>query len=260
MKSVRFIVAAVVAAGALTACAPSASQLQKVMEDNPDILFSVITKNPDKFLKVVNEAAQKARQSEEENYRKDEMTKREEEYKNPKQPVIDEKRAYEGKKGAPITVIEYSDFQCPFCKRGHVTMNALLKEYPDKVRVMFKDFPIERIHPFALKGSQYYEAIALQDVEKAIKFKDYVFTNQEEFTEKGEAFLKVAAAKVGANMAKVSKDVTGEEVKKRLDADRTEAEKFGFSGTPGYLINGVSLKGAYPLDDFKQIIERQLKK
>jgi protein-disulfide isomerase len=208
----------------------------------------------------VNEAAQKARQSEEENYRKEEMSKREEEFKSPKQPVIDDKRAFAGPKGAPVTIIEYSDFQCPFCRRGHSTMIAVLKEYPDKVRVIFKNFPIERIHPFALKGSQYYEAIALQDTDKATKFKDMVFDNQEEFTEKGEAYLKEAAKKVGANMAKVQKDITGEEVKKRIDADRGEAEKFGFSGTPGYLINGVSLKGAYPLDDFKQIIDRQLKK
>jgi protein-disulfide isomerase len=50
----------------------------------------------------------------------------------------------------------------------------------------------------------------------------------------------------------------GEEVKKRIDADRAEAEKFGFSGTPGYLVNGVSLKGAYPIDEFKAIINKHL--
>ena len=254
------MVAAATAAAALSACAPSASQLQKVMEDNPDILFNVITKNPDKFLKVVNEAAQKARQSEEENYRKEEQTKREEEFKNPKKPAIDDKRAFAGPKDAPVTIVEYSDFQCPFCRRGHATMTAVLKEYPDKVKVMFKNFPIERIHPFALKGSQYYEAIALQDTGKATKFKDMVFDNQDEFTEKGEAYLKDAAKKVGANMAKLQKDITGAEVKARIDADKAEAEKFGFSGTPGYLVNGVSLRGAYPIDDFKQIIDRQLKK
>jgi protein-disulfide isomerase len=228
------------------------------MEDNPYVLFSVIEKNPDKFLKVVNEAAQKARQSEEENFRKQEQTAREEEFKNPKQPDLSGDRSFKGAKDAKITIVEYSDFQCPFCRRGFQTMDQILKDYDGKVKVIFKDFPIERIHPHALIAAQYYEAIALQDKAKANKFHDLVFENQGEFTEKGEAYLKVAANKVGANMAKVQKDIHGDEVKKRIDADRAEGEKFGFSGTPGYLVNGVSLKGAYPFEEFKTIIDKEL--
>jgi protein-disulfide isomerase len=249
----------IIAAGlSLAACAPSASQLKKVMEDNPDIMFSVIEKNPDKFLKVVNEAAQKARQVEEEHYKEDENKKREEEFKNPKAPDIAGERTFKGAKDAKITIVEYSDFQCPFCRRGFQTVDQVIKAYPNQVKVIFKDFPIERIHPHALKASQYYEAIGMQDRDKANKFHDLVFENQTEFTDKGETYLKEAAKKVGANVAKVQKDINSETVKKILDADKAEAEKFGFSGTPGYLINGVSLKGAYPFEDFKSIIDRQL--
>ncbi len=258
MKPIIFNLLTVITGLALVACAPSAPQLKKVMEDNPDIMFSVIEKNPDKFLKVVNEAAQKARAGEEEKYRAEETKKREEEFKNPLKPVISDNRAIDGTFAAPVTIVEYSDFQCPFCKRGHATMAQVISQYGDKVKIIFKNFPIERIHPFALKGSQYYEAIALQDKAKALKFKDTVFENQSDFSDKGEAYLKEAAKKVGANMAKLQKDLDSVEVKKRIDEDRQEAEKFGFSGTPGYLINGVSLKGSYPFEDFKQIIDRQL--
>jgi protein-disulfide isomerase len=244
----------------LVACAPSASQLQKVMEDNPDVLFAVIKKHPDKFLQVVNEAAQAARAQEEGKFRDEENKKREEEFANPKKPEVTEGRAFKGTKDAPVTIIEYSDYQCPFCKRGHETMKQVLKEYPGKVRVIFKNFPIERIHPVAMIASQYYEAIALQDIEKANKFHDAIFDDQNAYSTEGEAWLKKAAKKVGADVARVAKDINGEAVKSRIASDMAEAEKFGFNGTPGYLVNGVSLKGAYPFEEFKAIIDKHLQK
>jgi protein-disulfide isomerase len=249
---------ALVAGLSLAGCAPSAPQLKKIMEENPDILYGVIQKDPKKFLDVVNEAAQKARASEESKYAEDEAKAREEEFKNPKTPELAADRAYAGDKSAPITIVEYSDFQCPYCQRGHATMKEVLAAYPGKVRVLFKDFPIERIHPLARPASEMYEAIALQDTAKATAFKDYVFENQEMLNKDGPKFIEAAAKKVGANVAKAKTDAKGEVVQKRLEADRAEAEKYGFSGTPGYLVNGVSLKGAYPIDEFKKVIDRQL--
>src|SRR3954466_12512532 len=87
----------------LVACAPSASQLQKVMEDNPDVLFSVIKKHPDKFLQVVNEAAQAARATEESRAKEEETKNREAEFANPKKPNITDDRAFKGAKDAPVT-------------------------------------------------------------------------------------------------------------------------------------------------------------
>ena len=243
---------------ALSACAPSAPQLQKVMEEHPEILYSVIQKDPKKFLDVVNEAAQKARAGEEAKFAEEETKKREEEFKNPKKPELTDDRAFAGTKGAPITIVEYSDFQCPFCRRGHDTMREVLKAYEGKVQVIFKDFPIERIHPLARPTSDMYEAIALQDLAKATKFKDIIFDNQDELVKGGQKFIEEAAKRAGANVAKAKADAKGDKVKARIEADKAEAEKFGFSGTPGYLVNGVSLKGAYPLEDFKQVIDKQL--
>jgi protein-disulfide isomerase len=105
-----------------------------------------------------------------------------------------------------------------------------------------------------------YEAIALQDKAKATKFKDYVFDNQDQLNKQGPKFYEEVAKKVGANVAKAKKDAAGEEVKKRIEADKAEGEKFGFTGTPGYLVNGVSLKGAYPIEEFQKIIDKMLSK
>ena len=73
-----------------------------------------------------------------------------------------------------------------------------------------------------------------------------------------EKFLDKIAKKVGADLAKVKKDINSSIVNERIEADIAEAKKFDFSGTPGFLINGVSLKGAYPFSEFKKIIDRHL--
>lgn len=249
---------ALVAGLAVAGCAPSAPQLKKIMEENPDILYGVIQKDPKKFLDVVNDAAQKARAQEESSFAENEAKAREEEFKNPKKPELTDDRAFAGTKGAPITIVEYSDFQCPYCKRGHETMKEVLEKYAGKVKVVFKDMPIERIHPLARPASDMYEAIALQDLAKATKFKDIVFDNQDDLNKGGQKFIEEAAKRAGADVAKAKKDAKGDVVKKRIEADKAEGEKFGFTGTPGYLVNGVSLKGAYPFDEFQKIIDRQL--
>ena len=258
--SLKALSSSLLVVAGLVACAPSAPQLKKVMEDNPDILYSVIQKDPKKFLDVVNEAAQKARSAEEQKFVEEEKNRREEEFKNPKKPEIDDKRAAIGPKDAPVTIVEYSDFQCPYCRKGHATMDEVAKAYGDKVRIVFKELPIERIHPMAMIAAKYYESVALQDPAKATKFKAIVFEKQDKLVAEGEKFLEATTKEVGANVAKVKKDLTSDEVKKRIEGDTTEANKFGFSGTPGYLVNGVSIKGAYPFEEFKSIIDRQLAK
>ncbi len=253
-----FLFAGLLVAFFVTACAPNASQLKKVVEENPEIIFNAIEKNPQKFLETVNVAAREAREQEAKKMADAEDQRREDEFKNPKSPVIQADRAIKGDKDAPVTIVEYSDFQCPFCKRGASTVDRIMDDYKGKVRLVFKHFPIERIHPQAKLTSQYFEAIALQDPSKAYKFKEYVFENQEQIRDREDKFLDEAAKKAGANLAQVKANLNSDKVLKRIAEDMKEAENFGFSGTPGYLINGVSLKGAYPYEEFKRIIDRHL--
>lgn len=235
----------------------SKQQIEKALEDNPDIVFNAIKKNPKKFVEVVNEAVRTAQETARADEEKEEQARVEEEFKNPKQPKIEEGRVIFGKKDAPITIVEYSDFQCPYCGRGYNTVKEVEKNYGDKVRIVFKHLPLD-FHPLAMPAAKYFEAIALQDHSKAEKFHDLIFTNQAKLNQDGEKFLKDSAKKVGANLAKLEKDLTSEAVSARIAADMEEAKKFEFSGTPGFLINGVSLKGAYPFPEFKKIIDRHL--
>ena len=240
-------------------CTPTPSQLKKTIEENPDIVFAAIEKDPAGFMKVVQEASMNARKAQADAQAKEEKDAMDEEFKNPKSPEINEKRAIFGPKSAEITIVEYSDFQCPYCSRGYATMREVREKYGDKVRVHYKHLPLD-FHPEAMPAAKYFEAIALESAEKAEKFHDLVFENQGDLKTGKEDFLKKMAKKVGANMSKLKSALDSDEVKNRIQADMDEAKKFGFSGTPGFLVNGVSVKGAYPFSHFEQIIDRHLGK
>lgn len=250
IKSLSLVLACFMLAGCSKA-------LEKAIENNPDIVFNAIKKNPKKFIEIVNEAARGAQEEARKDEEQAEEKRMEEEFKSPKQAKIDESRVFFGPKSAPITIVEYSDFECPYCSKGYENLREVRKMYGDKVRVVYKHLPLD-FHPLAMPAAKYYEALALQLPDKVEKFHDEIFENQRTFKEKREDFLKDTAKKLGANMTKLLKDLESETVKARIAADMEEAKAFGFSGTPGFLINGVSLKGAYPPPFFQKIIDRHL--
>ena len=243
---------------ALVNCAPSAKQLKEAVEKDPSIVFAAIEKDPEQFIEIVNKAAQNAQRKAQEKAVAEEGKKRDEEFSNPLQPAVEEGRVIFGPKDAKITIIEYSDFECPYCAKGHATIDEVMKAYPKDVRVVFKHLPLD-FHPLAMPAARYFEAIAMQDHAKAEKFYNEVFQNQGDLRSKKEGALKEAAKKAGADLKRLEKDLNSEAITKRIEADMEEARKFNFSGTPGFLINGVSLRGAYPFPEFKEIIERHLK-
>jgi protein-disulfide isomerase len=230
--------------------------IQQALEQHPEWIFQAMEKNPEKFAETLQKVTMEARKSQQAKAEKEAKNQIEEELKNPKNPVIDADRVVFGKADAPITVVEYSDFQCPYCQRGFDTMNQLKQKYGDKVKVYFKHLPLS-FHPMAMPAAKRFEAIALQSADKAKKFHDEVFKNQGSLSG-GEKYLDSVAQKLGVNMAKMKKDMDSEKVTARIEADKQEAEKFGISGTPGYIVSGVSIKGAYPLETFSEIIDRKL--
>lgn len=242
---------------ALTNCTPSAKQLKEAVEKDPSIVFAAIEKDPEKFIEVVNTAAQNAQKNAQQKAAEDETKKRDEEFKNPLKPEVQGDRVVFGKKDAPITIVEYSDFECPYCSRGFQTIQQVKKEYGDKVRVVFKHLPLE-FHPKALPAAKYFEAIARQSQDKAEKFHDTMFENQGRLKNDGEKYMAEVAKKLGMDMKKIDADLKDESLMKRIEADMEEAHKFNISGTPGFIINGVSLRGAYPFPEFKTIIDKHL--
>ena len=253
MKSTMILMTVLLMAVACT----TKEDLKKMMKENPDIITEAIKANPDKFIDALNSAV-KATQEGQGKKREDEEKKAlEESFNSPLQAEIRSDESFRGEKDAPITLIEYSDFECPFCSRGFNTVMELMNKYKGKIRFAYKHLPLS-FHPQAMPAAQYYEAIRLQSPEKAWQFHDAIYKNQRAL-QNGEKFLKEEAKKLKVDMDKLAKDVKSEAVQKRIDQDMAEAAKFGFQGTPGFLLNGVPVKGAYPAQHFDDLIT-ELKK
>jgi protein-disulfide isomerase len=186
-----------------------------------------------------------------------EAKQREEQFKTPLKPEVAKDRAVSGNRSAPILLVTYSDFQCPFCRQGFTSVQEVLKKYGKKVAFMFKNFPLTNMHPYAMPAAIRFEAIALQSAKKAYQFHDEVFSHQERISE-GEPFLDEVAKKLSVNMTKMKKDMDSDKVKERIAADTAEAQSYGMRGTPGFVVAGVALKGAYPTTAFEEIIDRRL--
>jgi protein-disulfide isomerase len=157
-----------------------------------------------------------------------------------------------GPESAQIQIVEWSDFQCPFCGRVWPTLQQVQREYGDRVRIVFKHLPL-RIHPKAPAAHAAAEAAHRQG--RFWDMHNRIFANQAELApEKYEAY----AQEIGLDLERFKKDVASAEVKQRIDADARQAEQFGISGTPSFFINGRYLSGAQPYEEFKKRIDAEL--
>lgn len=243
--------------GILTSCT-SEKQLTEMLKKNPEILTEAIKANPTKFIDALNDAVKIAQKDQAKRREDEEKKKLEESYNNPLKAEIRSDELIRGNKDGVITLIEYSDFECPFCRRGYNTVLNLLEKYEGKIRFVYKHLPLS-FHANAMPASKYYEAIRLQDEDKAIKFHDKLYDSQSKLKQ-GEKFFKSVAKELKVDMKKLAKDINSEAVQKRIDEDMKEAAKFGFQGTPGFLLNGVPVRGAFPESHFADIISELVKR
>jgi len=158
-----------------------------------------------------------------------------------------------GDSKAPVTIVEFSDFQCPYCKQAATTMNDLLSKYNGRVKLAFRDFPLREIHPQAQIAAE--AARCACDQGKFWEFHDALFANQSKLD---EAALIAQARVLGLNESSFQSCLTSGKFKAKIEADLQEGSRVGVSGTPGFFINGVFLNGAQPQAEFERIIDNAL--
>jgi ankyrin repeat protein len=156
-------------------------------------------------------------------------------------PVIVAGRLQIGNPKAPVTIVEYTDLECPYCAAGARLMKAVLEHYGDKVRIVVKNDPLP-LHRQALMAALYLEAVLKQDPNKALAFMDLVFARQTEL-KNGQTFLDAAARAVGADMGQLRRDVDSTEIRKIVESDLAEEERFRLDGVPVFIINGTAWYG-----------------
>jgi protein-disulfide isomerase len=151
-----------------------------------------------------------------------------------------------------VTIVEFSDFQCPYCSRVLPTLDKLIKEYPDKVRVFFRHNPLP-FHQDAPLAAQ--AAVAAENQGKFWQMHDILFKNQQNLK---RADLEKYATEIGLDMAKFKKDIDDPATKKRVDEDLDIAKKAGVQGTPNFFVNGRPIRGAVPYEQFKSAVDDEL--
>lgn len=154
---------------------------------------------------------------------------------------------------APITILEYSDFQCPFCARFHDSMVRVIENYPDDVRWVYKHFPIDNIHPLARTAAEASECAADQD--KFWEYSDAVYDNQQGLT---QSSLVNIAENLDLNMNEFNSCLDSGKYADKVEDDYQEALSLGVTGTPGNFINGEVLGGAVPYEQLEEMIEARL--
>ena len=158
-----------------------------------------------------------------------------------------------GEAKAPVTIVEFSDFHCPFCKRVIPTLKELETKYPGKVRLAFRDLPLDQLHPGARKAHE--AARCARDQGKFWEYHDVLFANEPDSSAQK---LKGYAKQVGLDLAKFDACAANGTHAAAVQKDVDEGTRLGVTGTPAFFINGELLSGAQPLERFVAVIEREL--
>jgi len=160
-----------------------------------------------------------------------------------------------GTASATVTMIEFSDFQCPFCQRVMPTLKQLRDTYGDRVRIVWKDFPLTSIHPQAFKAAEAGQCAREQG--KFWEYHDRLFANQQALEPE---LLKKHAVDTGLDAAKFNACLDTAKYAERVQAQMGVGNQLGVSSTPSVFINGRMVSGAQPYETFTTIIDEELER
>lgn len=160
-----------------------------------------------------------------------------------------------GAAAAPVTIVEWSDFECPYCKSVLPTLERILEEYPEQVRLVFRHFPLHAIHPNAQAAAE--AGVCAQDLGAFWELHDLMFEEQDTLTVDD---LKDKAERTGLDAEAFTACLEREGTASRVDADRRAGIEVGVNGTPALFVNGRPLAGAVAYDQLAEVVEDELER
>jgi protein-disulfide isomerase len=177
-------------------------------------------------------------------------------------------RPTRGNKDAKVTVVNYDDFECPFCSRMHSTLfPGLFKEYGDRVLFIYKDYPLEEIHPWAVHAAVNANCLASQNVDAYWDYADYLHANQDSISnQKGadarnaelDKLATLQGQKHNLDAAKLQACIKAQD-EKAVRTSMREGDAAGVEATPTMFVNGQKLDGALPAEDVRSALDQALK-
>ena len=168
-------------------------------------------------------------------------------FNNEKAPTL-------GKSEAPVTLVEFSDFQCPFCQSAAPTLKQVEQKFGDKVRIVYRQFPLTNIHPFAFKAAE--ASLCANEQGKFWQLHDEMFADQKKLS---VSDLKQTARRLGMDGKKFDTCLDSGRYVEQVQNDQKEGSRVGVTGTPAMFINGVSVEGgAVPYPVLEAAIQKEL--
>lgn len=177
----------------------------------------------------------------------------------PQRPVFDvnvKDAPFKGNANAKVTIVEYSDFQCPFCSKASMTIAELEKKYGNKIKVAFKNYPLP-FHSQARVAAEAAQCANAQNSKLFWKMHDAMFADQ---TKLDKENLFATAKKIGLKEADFKSCLEATKYKSVIDNDMAEGQKLGIKSTPTFFVNGKLVSGAQPVEVFSEIIDEELSK
>lgn len=173
---------------------------------------------------------------------------------NVRTPIEVGSSPFAGSKDAKVKIVEFSDFQCPFCGRAATTVEELRKIYGNKIQLAFKHYPLP-MHPQARPAAEASMCVNEQGMDKFWKYHDKLFANQDKLDDEN---LKKFAKEVGANVEKFSECYAAKKYSSQIEEDIKYGSSKGVSSTPTFYINGIEVRGAQPVEKFREVIDDEL--
>jgi protein-disulfide isomerase len=160
-----------------------------------------------------------------------------------------------GPADAPVTIVEFSDFHCPFCKRVLPVLTEVRSRYGDKVKLVYRDLPLDRLHPQARRAAE--AARCAHDQNKFWEYHDLLFANAPQASPEQ---LKAYAEQVGLDVQAFERCLTSGKHAAAVQRNVDEGNRLGVGGTPAFFVNGRPLSGAQPVERFVRVIDDELRR
>jgi protein-disulfide isomerase len=167
-------------------------------------------------------------------------------------PPVSVRDHMDGPAGAPLTLVEYGDYQCPYCGAAYPVVKRLQRALGPRLRFVFRNFPLTQAHPYAMVAAEAAEAAALQ--RRFWPMHDFIYEHQEALA---PDVLPLWAREVGLDLQEFGTAIKQGEITKRIKEDRTSGIHSGVNGTPCFFVNGTRYDGPADYDSLRSALEKQ---
>ncbi|SDK58776.1 Thioredoxin [Maridesulfovibrio ferrireducens] len=221
-------------------------EIKTVLQSNPELILEAFKGHEEELYDLMQVGLEKKNKAKIRNRQKKQLD-------NPNIPLPMPNRPLWGNPDGNISIFAYSDFQSASCSKANKTIKELLKN-DRNINYRYRHNP-QGFHKMSRPAALYYEALALQDHQKAIIFNSLLFANRSKINKGGLKELDTLVLKAGGNLPRLHRDIKSVQLINIVDRDLNEAKKFGFTASPVFVINGVTVTGAAPLEEFKEVIQ-----